>query len=101
MILRALGTHHTVDVTTWPEPFPIRAGDRFVLCSDGLHDLVEDEEIKSLALNERGSAACEQMVALARSRGGYDNITVALIDVSSPGDRTRIAAETRTLEVPA
>ena len=47
VILRAVGTHPTVDVTTWQEPFPYRPGDRFVLCSDGLHDLVADEEIRA------------------------------------------------------
>jgi len=100
VILRALGTHPTVDVSTWNEPFPIRAGDRFVLSSDGLHDLVEDEEIKALALAEQGQAACEAMVALAKSRGGRDNITVALVNIAPPGGSgAGSVRETRTVQV--
>jgi len=100
VILRALGTHPTVDVSTWGEPFPVRAGDRFVLSSDGLHDVVEDEEIKALALGEQGQAACDAMVELAKSRGGRDNITVALINVQQAGRAAAGSArETRILQV--
>src|SRR5262249_42771834 len=46
VILRAIGSHSEVEASTWDEPFPVRQGDQFLLCSDGLYDLVEDEEIK-------------------------------------------------------
>jgi protein phosphatase len=86
VILRAVGTHPTVDVTTWGQPFPCRAGDRFVVCSDGLHDLVEDDEIRDFVIGQPAQAACQAMVELAKTRGGYDNITVALLDIRRPGD---------------
>ena len=40
VLSRALGSHPQVDISCWEEPFPIQPGDRFLLCSDGLHDLV-------------------------------------------------------------
>ncbi len=40
VILRAIGTHPTVEISGWAEPFPVREHDVFVLCSDGLTDLV-------------------------------------------------------------
>jgi protein phosphatase len=100
VLLRAVGTHPTVEVSTWSEPFPIRAGDHFVLSSDGLHDLVGNEEIKSFVLNEQSQAACEAMVALAKSRGGPDNITVALVNIAPSVDSgTDIVRETRSIQV--
>jgi protein phosphatase len=81
IILRALGSRATVDVDTWEQPMPVRAGDCFVLCSDGLHDAVTDEEIRLAAQSGETAAACETLVATARERGGYDNITVAIARV--------------------
>jgi len=52
VILRAIGSHPEVQVSTWDEPFPTREGDRFLLCSDGLYDLVEDDEIR-ISLSSR------------------------------------------------
>jgi protein phosphatase len=102
VLLRAVGTHPTVEVSTWSDPFPVRAGDRFVLSTDGLHDLVDDEEIKSFVLNEGGQAACDAMLALARSRGGPDNITVALVHIAPPGvPGTDSVRETRAIQVEA
>jgi len=55
-------------------------GDLFVLCSDGLTGLVHDEEIAEAATTEPDlDAICAQLVDLANSRGGDDNITVVLV----------------------
>jgi len=81
LILRALGSRAAVEVATWEHPLPVRSGDRFVLCSDGLHDTVTDEEIRLAAETAEASAACKSLVATARERGGYDNITVAIARV--------------------
>jgi protein phosphatase len=83
IILRALGTRPEADVTIWQEPFPVRAGDCFVLCSDGLSDQVADEEIKRIVLSSEPDAACEQLIALAKERGGHDNITVGVLKVAA------------------
>ena len=48
VLSRALGSRPQVEVSCWEEPFPIQPGDRFLLCSDGLHDLVTDEKMLDL-----------------------------------------------------
>ncbi len=75
-ITRALGFFDDleVDVGEWP----VRPGDIVVLCTDGLHDLVCPEEIAAAFRGSRDpSSACHDLVSLARSRGGHDNITIA------------------------
>jgi PPM family protein phosphatase len=64
----------------------LEAGDAIVACSDGLSNLVDDQEILAL-VEEEGDAAVERLVDLANERGGDDNITVAMIrltDSSAP-----------------
>jgi protein phosphatase len=100
VILRALGSHAEVEVSTWQEPLPVREGDRFVLCSDGLYDLVEDEEIRQAVSAAEPRAACESLVALAKQRGGHDNITVAIVSLKPVAEaQPRAVPETREVEV--
>ena len=54
-------------------------GDLLLLCSDGLIRHVENAEIEELLGRELPEAAAEQLVGLARERGGEDNITVAIV----------------------
>ena len=84
VLLRALGQAIRVEADAWEEPMAVRAGDRFVLCTDGLHDVVSDAEILATAALAP-EAACAALVNLARTRGGHDNITVAIAD-APPGD---------------
>jgi protein phosphatase len=79
VILRALGTRPEVGVATWQKPFPLRAGDQFLLCSDGLHDLVDERTMASVLEGDPPIEACGKLIALARQRGGYDNITAAVL----------------------
>jgi len=83
VILRALGSHPSVEVTTWEEPLPVKDGDRFLVCSDGLYDLVEDNEIMNAVMSEDPHGACGSLIDLAKQRGGYDNITVAVLAVKA------------------
>lgn len=103
VILRALGTSPEVEVTVWGEPFVVREDDQFLLCSDGLYDLVRDEEIRRTLVGAADAhAASEQLIALAKERGGHDNITVGIVGVVREGV-SRVDAEdvriTRELEV--
>jgi serine/threonine protein phosphatase PrpC len=82
VLLRALGTEAEVVVDCWDEPFPLRDGDRLLLCTDGLHGLVADEELNQIVGNVAPAEACRQLIALARARGGDDNITAAVVHVS-------------------
>ena len=79
VIVRALGMRDTVQVdVTRLEPEP---GDYYLLCSDGLSGMIDDEALLSHVL-EAGpdlEKACETMVDAANEAGGTDNITVALV----------------------
>lgn len=77
-ILRALGTAPAVEVEVRPQPVRHVEGDVLVLCSDGLSDLVEPEEIRRAVLGAPLTQAAGQLVELANARGGHDNITVLL-----------------------
>ncbi len=60
-------------------------GDKLLLCSDGLTDLVEDDEIKNEILNNTPEDALQRLIDLANQRGGHDNITVLTVQV--PDDK--------------
>src|SRR6185295_15449329 len=65
--------------------FPHTEGDIFVLVSDGLSDLVRAEEIAAaITRNDNLELACDELVGLANSRGGHDNITVQVARVLTP-----------------
>ncbi|MCX8024365.1 MAG: hypothetical protein N3A60_04100, partial [Thermanaerothrix sp.] len=59
----------------------LKAGDRLLLCSDGLSDLVEDEEMAHLLTSQPMVRAARLLVDLANQRGGHDNISLILIGV--------------------
>jgi protein phosphatase len=59
----------------------LRRGDKILLCSDGLTDLVEDQEIYEALNTQTPERAVESLVDLARARGGHDNITVVALGV--------------------
>jgi protein phosphatase len=79
VITRALGYQSgvTVDLFRWP----LQIDDIIVLCSDGLHGLVSDAEIAQIAGEASPDDAVHQLIDLANSRGGTDNITVAIVQV--------------------
>jgi len=85
VLRRALGTRPVVEASIWQEPLPVRVGDVFVLCSDGLSDVVDEEEIKAAVMQEAPSA-CANLITLAKKRGGYDNITVGVLSIKPAMD---------------
>jgi protein phosphatase len=97
VITRALGTDPDVDVDTFtihPE-----AGDIYLLCSDGLSDMVAGEGIEEVLLANRGDldGTARALVRAANRGGGDDNITAVLFEIvaddaapsSEPDERTR------------
>lgn len=60
--------------------FHLQPGDTILICTDGLTDLVWDDEIQNLVRSKRDlKAAAEALVSLANERGGHDNISVVLL----------------------
>jgi PPM family protein phosphatase len=77
VITRALGTDREVDVDTFV--VPVEAGDLFLLCSDGLTTMIEDDQIRDLLSATRDlEQAGKGLVKAANKAGGEDNITVVL-----------------------
>ncbi len=85
VITRALGS----DPRTQPDLFELtaEAGDRLLLCSDGLSTMLEDDQIaKILASHSEPQRCAAQLVNEAVGRGGYDNVTVIVVYQGVPGD---------------
>ncbi len=81
LVTKALG----IDPSVEPEihEYPARAGDVYLLCSDGLCDMVEDEDI-ALAVQTFGNnlkMAASHLVQMANDNGGRDNVSVILVRV--------------------
>lgn len=88
VITRALGIDVEVQVDWWVHT-PV-AGDRFLLCSDGLFNEVPEPVIAGvLARVAWPEDAVEQLVTMANEGGGRDNITVLIIDVVDPDNDDR------------
>ncbi len=80
IITRALGIDVEASVDCWE--LPIHKDDRFLLCTDGLNNEVSTADIRQiLETVDSPQEAAEQLVILANSNGGNDNITVVIIDV--------------------
>lgn len=78
VITRAVGSREYVQVDT--RCLPVQSGDRFLLCSDGLHGYLDEPEIGAL---HAGSVeqATRRAVDLANQRGGRDNITAVVVEL--------------------
>jgi protein phosphatase len=85
VITRALGPEAAVEVDTFS--YPARAGDVFLLCSDGLSSMVRDDEIAAI-LRDAGSLeeAGQRLIDAANEAGGRDNITVVLFGLEEVGE---------------
>jgi len=79
-------------ITRWL--MPVTTGERILICSDGLHGELPDEEIRALlTMSGRPAAAALSLIDAALRAGGHDNISVIVLDVVaggavSPPDRT-------------
>jgi protein phosphatase len=76
VLTRAIGVFETPE--TEREDGELESGDLFVLCSDGLICHVADDEILKIAARRPPESACHDLIELALSRGGKDNVTVVI-----------------------
>jgi len=84
VVTRSVGVGPEIEVDLVAVDEPLRAGDTLVLCSDGLHGQVSDDEIAGFAMGESLEGACNDLIELANERGGPDNITVAMLRFQQP-----------------
>ncbi len=97
IITRALGVESDVEVDLFT--YKLLAGDRLLLCSDGLSGVVDEQRIRNVLLRvPEPQRTAEKLVTMANEGGGPDNITVVVLDTS---DRLRPAGDhTGDLETP-
>jgi protein phosphatase len=81
LVTRALGIDPQVDAEV--HIYEAEQGDTYLMCSDGLNDMVEDEEIRLTMVTLRSNLAltAQQLVQAANDNGGRDNVSVMLITV--------------------
>lgn len=84
MLIKAVGITDEIEVETY-EPFTAIQGDIFLLCSDGLTEYIDEEEICSILNIYDPDEACKMLVNMANKRGGKDNITVQITKVVDSG----------------
>jgi protein phosphatase len=100
IITRALGPESAVqpDSHTWPA----RAGDVYLICSDGLTSMVPESEVRELLVNTTSlEAAGRALVDAANAAGGRDNITVVLFRLEEVGQGAAAADTAEHAAVPA
>lgn len=88
VITRALGTDPDVDVDAFT--VEVQPGDLFLLCSDGLTSMVDNEEILTLLEQNRGDLklTTKSLLTAANRGGGEDNITVVTFEIAADGGDT-------------
>ena len=84
LVTRALGIDPTVDAEV--HVYETQPDDTYLLCSDGLSDMVEDEEIRLtlITLKTNPNLTVQQLVQAANDNGGRDNISAMLIRIAEP-----------------
>ena len=91
IITRALGVDAEVDVDTYR--VDLRPGDRLLICSDGLTNMLSDDTIAgTLRRHADPQQAADTLVDMANQAGGDDNITVVILDALADGDGTAASA---------
>ena len=78
VILRAVGADADLEADVFS--FDVQAGDRLLLCSDGLSDMATDEEIAAVLAEKDTEKAADALIELALNNGGRDNVSVILLD---------------------
>lgn len=96
VITKSLGREGIVEPDV-PEPIEIHKNDKFILCTDGLTNYVNDEEIFSIATNNPGQQAAGELVDIANEKGGSDNITVQIAEVKVYTDKPMKSGKKKNL----
>jgi PPM family protein phosphatase len=97
LITRALGADEEVEVDT--TILPVEAGDRLLLCSDGLTDMVPEARVGEILAEspDDPETPARSLVSAALDAGGSDNITVVVIDVKQEPPREEPSGDTHEL----
>ena len=84
-LTRALGISGDIEVDAFE--VPVQAGDRIMLCTDGLSGMIEDRRLQDILKDGEAAETCATLVSEAIANGGLDNVTAVIIDlVAEEGD---------------
>lgn len=83
MLTRSIGPSEKVEPTVTSLKDGLSQKDKFLICSDGLYNMVKDHEIFEIITTHDTDTATQHLIDLANERGGSDNITVILIDIKN------------------
>lgn len=86
VVTRSVGVGEKVEVDAMRIGGLLEPGDTLLLCSDGLHGQVTDEEIGQAMQEGSMEEACQDLIGLANERGGPDNITVVMARIEAVGN---------------
>jgi serine/threonine protein phosphatase PrpC len=82
VLTSALGMEAPIEADFSQDAIALNAGDVLLIATDGLHGLVADDEILTVAAGAAPRQACIELVRMAKERGGHDNITLQILRVS-------------------
>ena len=86
LITRAIGTGEKIDVDI--NVFDIKNGDYILMCTDGLSNMLDEDEIFDVVKSDKKlEERCSELIDLVNNKGGYDNITVIIVEVDEGGAR--------------
>ena len=98
IVLRAMGIESWVDIDTFP--MTVEDGDRYIMCSDGLVDEADDDEIEAeIRLSVSVQDLADRLVDLANRNGGRDNITVVVVDFEVVDNEELVTSEPELLVI--
>ena len=99
IVLRAMGIESWVDIDTFP--LTVEDGDRFIMCSDGLVDEADDDEIETeIRLSTSVQDLADRLVDLANRNGGRDNITVVVVDFAVSDEEVAVVELEEPVVIP-
>ncbi|MVM34053.1 Stp1/IreP family PP2C-type Ser/Thr phosphatase [Spirosoma sp. HMF4905] len=99
VLTQAMGTKADVRVDLGRCVLPFDAGDRLLLCSDGLYEYCLEADFVRVLKRTNLHDAADELVHMAKSRGGHDNITIVLAE-RVVADTTTTTKETREIDLP-
>ena len=96
VLTQAVGTHGSIPLPHVQGPLALAAGDRFLLCSDGIHDVVSDARLALALQASTPDDAVKAVHALALGHGANDNLSIGVVFIVEPVAPASSTRRTRT-----
>lgn len=96
MLMRAMGVEENIEFDVIP--FTVEAGDRLLLCTDGLSDMLTEMEMTTVLEQEDLEAVGDALIEKALAKGGRDNVTLVLVDFNTEEVGSNVVTEQANAE---